>query len=203
MSAAPLSAGTPPPDPLRVDHRVLLRGVPWEQYEALVATRGENGGVRMTYLRGELEIMSPSREHETIKTLWGRLLEVFAEEHGVSLAGHGSWTLRSHPEERGLEPDECYVIPARAATTPDLALEVVWTSGLLDKLEVYRGLGVREVWVWREGRIEVEILRGDRYERAAGSELLPALDLALLASFLQEPDHTRAARAYREALRGK
>ncbi len=38
---------------------------------------------------------------------------------------------------------------------PDLAIEVIWTSGGIDKLESYRGLGVGEVWFWREGRMEV------------------------------------------------
>jgi hypothetical protein len=40
---------------------------------------------------------------------------------------------------------------------------VIWTHGGLDKLEIYRGLGVREVWFWPEGRIEVHSLRGGRY----------------------------------------
>jgi hypothetical protein len=46
--------------------------------------------------------------------------------------------------ERGVEPDECYVLgdvaePAR----PDLAIEVVWSSGGINELEIYRKLGVR------------------------------------------------------------
>jgi hypothetical protein len=31
---------------------------------------------------------------------------------------------------------------------------VIWTSGGIDKLEVYRRLRVREVWIWKSGRIE-------------------------------------------------
>jgi hypothetical protein len=36
---------------------------------------------------------------------------------------------------------------------PDVAIEVIWTRGGLDKLDVYRGLGVPEVWTWQEGRL--------------------------------------------------
>jgi Uma2 family endonuclease len=190
-----------PPDPSRIDHRVVLRGVSWAQYEALLASRGERAGPRMTYLKGELEIMSPSRDHETVKTLWARLLEAYAEENGLELVGYGSWTVRSEPDERGLEPDECYVLGSRDVEAPDLALEVIWTSGLLDKLEVYRGLGVREVWIWRDGRIEINVLREGAYERARRSGLLPDLDLDALATYIGRRDQTSAVREYRATLR--
>jgi hypothetical protein len=61
---------------------------------------------------------------------------------------------------------------------------------------------VGEVWFWREGRIEVHVLRGGRYESATRSALLPDLDVELLASFLDRPTALQAVRAFREALRG-
>ncbi len=83
---------------------------------------------------------------------------------------------------------------------PDLALEVIWTSGLLDKMEVYRGLGIREVWLWRDGRIETNVLRDGAYERAAQSELLPGVDHEAIASLLEREDQTTAVREYRRSL---
>lgn len=180
---------------------MVLHGATWAQYEALLALRGESAVPRMTYLGGELELMSPSLEHETLKVQWRRLLEAYADEAGIELNGYGSWTVRSRPRARGVEADECYVIGVQRPRVPDLALEVVWTRWEVDKLEVYRGLGVREVWVWREGLIEVNVLRRGRYQRAARSGLLPALDLAFLARFLGLPEQSRAVRAYRAALR--
>jgi hypothetical protein len=43
-------------------------------------------------------------------------------------------------------PDECYVLGRELLDDdfPDIALEVVISSGGINKLEVYRGLGVRE-----------------------------------------------------------
>ena len=84
---------------------------------------------------------------------------------------------------------------------PDLAIEVVWTSGGIDKLEIYARLGVGEVWFWRDGRIEVHVLRGGRHERATRSALLPDLDIDLLCSFLDRPTALQAVRAFRAALR--
>jgi Uma2 family endonuclease len=85
---------------------------------------------------------------------------------------------------------------------PDLALEVIWSHGGLDKLEIYRGLGVAEVWVWeRDAGLRVHALRDEHYERRDRSALLPDLDLAWLASFLDRPTQTQAVRALRSALR--
>jgi Uma2 family endonuclease len=184
------------------DQRVILHDVTWSQYEAILAIRGDGGGVRLTYLNGELELMSPSLDHEAIKTTMARLLEAYAEERGLTLNGYGSWTVRSAPRARSAEPDECYVLGEHRPSRPDIAIEVIWTSGGLDKLDVYRGLGVREVWIWREGRIEVHALRGERYQPMARSEVLPDLDLDEMASFVGGPDQTAAVRAFRGRLRG-
>lgn len=85
---------------------------------------------------------------------------------------------------------------------PDLAIEVVWTSGGIDKLEIYRRLGVGEVWIWKESRIEVHVLRQQQYQQEAGSALFPDLDMSLLASFLDRPTALQAVKAFRQALRG-
>lgn len=87
-------------------------------------------------------------------------------------------------------------------TSPDLAIEVVWTSGGIDKLDVYRGLGVREVWFWREGAIEVSVLDTDQYQRRERSVVLSELDLAELARYIDPENQTDSVRRYRQALRG-
>ena len=119
----------------------------------------------------------------------------------VSLSPYGAWTLRKAPKQAGLEPDECYLIGDQARDTPDLAIEVVWTSGGIDKLEIYRRLGVREVWRWQDSRIEVHVLRERRYEISERSTLFPDLDVQLLGSFLDHPTALQAVKAFREALR--
>jgi hypothetical protein len=55
-------------------------------------------------------------------------------------------------------------------------------AGPRTKLDVYRELRVREIWFWKDGRILVHVLRGTRYETAAGSEALASIDLDQLAS---------------------
>lgn len=133
-------------DFLREDRRFVLHGVPWETYVALRDTLDESGsGLRMTYLEGTLELMSPSRNHEDYKKIIARLVEAYAEEKDLDLRGYGGMTFRKKAKKRGLEPDECYSL-GRMGKRPDIALEVVVSSGLVDKLDVYHGLGVPEVW---------------------------------------------------------
>jgi Uma2 family endonuclease len=183
------------------DSRVMLHEVPWKDYERLLEIRGDSAGVRMAYLEGELELMTPSRSHETIKTKIARLLEAWAEESGIDLEGIGSWTLRKAPRRRGAEPDECYIVGDRDSRIPDIVIEVMWTPGGLDKLELYRGLSIPEVWLWREGNIEVHQLGKQGYVRKTKSRLLPGLDVKLLTSFLEQGTQTQAVRAFRRHLR--
>lgn len=182
------------------DQRVMLRNVTWEDYERVLAMRGDVPGVRITYLNGVLELMAPSRSHETIKKRLARLIEAYAEELGIDLNGFGSWTIKHEPDERGAEPDECYTI-GQPGDAPDLAIEVIWTHGGLDKLEVYRRLGVREVWIWQDGELHAHALRDDGWERLARSEFLPDVDLELLVRFVDEPSQLTAVKSLRAEIR--
>ena len=145
------------------ERRFVLYGVPWRAYVALRDALDDHAGLKMTYLEGTLELMSPSMLHEDAKL--GKL-----EEDGV----------------------------------PDVAVEVIVSSALVDKMAVYAGLGVPEVWEWRPGTgtISVHRLVEGHYERRERSVALPELDLALLARFVQPGENqTRPAKAYQTALR--
>jgi len=182
------------------DHIVFLHDVAWDDYERLLAMRGDHSAPRISYLEGEVEIMSPSQTHEGIKSAIGRLVETYCLERDIPFSTYGSWTLKSKDRSRGAEPDECWVFGDPDAVRPHLAIEVVWTSGRIDKLDIYRKLGVTEVWYWRQGRIQPYCLRGERYVPASASEVLPGLDLELLTRFLDQPSTYDAIRGYRQAL---
>lgn len=183
------------------DQFVYLRQMSWQAFETILGLRGDAAGPRIAYLDGELEFMSPSWGHEWKKTTWAQLVEAYRLEMGIELTGVGSMTLRQEIEAAGAEPDECYVLGSEETSTPDLALEVVWTSGGLDKLEIYRRLRVREVWYWKDGKITVHVLRGSRYRRVARSVLFPDLDLALMETALEGTNQTAAVRSFVAAIR--
>ena len=202
--AHPLPA---PADPNAIDHFVYLHDVSFRAYEALLEMRGERSVPRIAYSQGVLELMTPSRYHENDKTRFARLLEAWAEETGVQLEGIGSWTLKSSHEERGAEPDECYTVGRVVGDDeddgdrPDIAIEVIWTSGGLDKLEIYRKLGVREVWFYERGSLKFFALRGESYEECQRSPLLPDADPQLFLSCMAERSQVAAFRTLRAALK--
>jgi len=187
------------------ERRFVLYGVSWEQYEA-VLEMFDSPGLRITYLGGALELMRASRLHEEHKKIIARLIEAYAAERGIPLNAYGSTTLRLRAKERGVEPDECYMVGEAPAaddniTPPHFALEVVITSSDLDKLSVYAGLEVPELWFWDGKRFSLHALQGDSYVPAQASRFLPDLDLELVASFVQERDQTAAVRAFVQRVR--
>lgn len=191
----------PPLPPAATDDVVLLHHASWADYQRLLEMRGDHAVPRLSYLEGVVEIMSPSKAHEATKSMIGCLVEAYCLEMGIDIMPYGSWTHESKESQRGAEPDECYVLgdvpdPERA----DLAIEVVLTSGGLNKLEIYRKLRVREVWLWKRGQLSVFELVGESYEPRERSTFLPDLDLAELARFLDVRPMTRAVREYRAGL---
>ena len=147
--------------PVTEDSRILLRDVEWSTYVKL-RDASEDSHLRMTYLQRALEIMSPGRRHEVSARMVARLLELFCLEREIPLYAYGNETYREEARERGLEPDGCYARDCDKPR-PDVAIEVVVSSPLLDKLEVYRGLEIGEVWVFRAGKFTIHRLRGDPY----------------------------------------
>lgn len=185
-----------------VDGIVVLRGLTWADYQRMLEIRGDHSSPRFTFLEGELEIMSPSKPHESIKSKIGCLVDVYCMEQGINFDKLGSWTLEQKELNRGIEPDESYYFGADPdPALPDLAIEVIWTSGAINKPDVYRKLGVREVWFWQRGTISTYVLAGDNYEPRTTSTVLPNIDLALLESFLHRPTAGIAIRDYRDALK--
>jgi Uma2 family endonuclease len=187
MSSLPSLAAAAATLPEDMDHIVFLHDVSWEDYESLLRMRGDHSAPRINYLEGEVEIMSPSFTHERIKSMLGCLIETYCLERGIRFQPAGSWTLKEHAKRRGAEADECYIFGAGEAERPHLAIEVIWTSGRIDKLDIYRKLGVEEVWMWREGRLTPYRLQGERYVPMTLSRLLPGLDLDLLVGLLERP----------------
>jgi Uma2 family endonuclease len=87
---------------------------------------------------------------------------------------------------------------------PDIVLEVIEASPLLDKLAVYDGFGVPEVWLFEGGKFSLHRRRAaSGYARATGSALLPDLDFALLAKLAVESDQQSALEALERAVRGR
>jgi Uma2 family endonuclease len=195
-------------DRLKLPHaeeqRLIISDITWEQYCTFSdSLRSEYPSLRITYLEGILEIMPTSTEHERFKTVIARLLEMYAVEKEIILDGYGNATFRKEAVLSGLEPDECYCV-SELKEVPDIAIEITLSSGGIDKLDVYCGLAVPEVWFWQVKKQKWELyrLRSGVYESILKSEFLPDLDFDLIAQFiLTAQNQTQTVIAYRDALR--
>lgn len=186
-----------------------LSNVTWAQYEALLADRGDSPTDRVNYLDGVLEIVAPSRRHETVKTRIGDLLLVYFLATERESFPMGSTTFLRAAKQVGAEPDESYGLGTEKEF-PDLVIEVIATSGGLSRLERFQRLGVQEVWFWQNNRFVLYHRREDTpaqfaqtfgYEGIERSELLSDLDLALLKDGVQNPNPLAAAKAFRQGIR--
>ena len=175
---------------------VRLSNVPWDVYQTL-RNEAENRHVRMTYDRGLLEMMSPSKRHERVAYLVSRLIDAWTEERGLGVQACRTTTFQRQDLERALEPDNCYYIEHEphvrdrdhldltADPPPDLIIEVDVSSSSLVRLPSFAALGVPEVWRWREEGIEVYRLASASYQLSDGSEMLAGFPIEQAAELLR------------------
>ena len=105
--------------------------------------------------------------------------------------------------EASAQADQSYCIGS-VKPIPDLAIEVIFTSGGIDKLARYRMLEVPEVWFWQDGVLMLYALSTSGYERIDRSKLpgLEDLDIDLLKRciLLAETDTGEAIRVFQQAI---
>jgi Uma2 family endonuclease len=195
-----------------------LSGVDWQTYTRLLRAFAERPRIRLTYDRGELEIMAPFYAHDGDDRFVNHLVVALAEELGLPLRYGGSTTMRRRLKRRGIEADECYWIAnahrmqgvrdlnLRRDPPPDLALEVDVTRSSLDRLAIYAVLRVPEVWRLVGDTMTFHVLDASgQYAEASCSKSFPLVTpsdvLAFLQRFRQAGDVLPIVRDFRAWIR--
>jgi Uma2 family endonuclease len=175
-----------------------LSGIDWKTYTLLLRAFAGQRGLRLTYDRGELEIMSPSFLHEDNSRFLGDMVCYLTEELGLPLWRGGSVTMRRRRKRRGLEADECFWIAnasriagkpkldLRTDPPPDLAVEVEVTRSALNRLGIYRAMGVPEVWRYNAASLTFHVLLGGQYQVVTNSASFPQVASTDLFPFVQQ-----------------
>lgn len=174
----------------------------WQQFKKLQALMEEVPGVQISYLDGCVEFMTVGEEHETIKTILGFLLELYFCEMAMNFIPVGSATREAETKGASFEPDESYYLGEKKEN-PDLAIEVVITSGGIDKLERYKRFKITEVWFWEDNQLSLYRLGEDNYESISRSALLPELDIQLLVRCVLMPSILEARTEFINGIRLK
>lgn len=195
-------------------HRVVLRDVGWQEFEAILAELGDRRTARLTYSKGTLEIRMPLPEHKVDKEIIGDMVKILLEELEIDRECFGSTTFKRQDMAQGVEPDQSFYIQnysrmigkRRIDLTvdppPDLAIEVDVTSKT--QLDAYEALGVPELWRFVKGRLQISVLRDGKSVESEVSPTFSSLPIAEVSQFIQQSlteGSSPALRAFRRWVR--
>lgn len=192
----------------------VLDGMSWRSYERALRTF-DGRRVRINFSRGVLEILTLSPEHERLKYLLARMVDVLVEELGWDSANFGSMTFKQRP--KGMEPDECFWIAheldVRGRDTldpatdppPDLVLEIEVSRSVVNRLAILAAMGATEVWRYDGQHLRAMLLGTDRkFHSSPTSRSFPFLPLDEVVDFLNQrttQSNTAILRSFRTWVR--
>lgn len=181
-----------------VNNNLFLYGLTWKQFKSLENAFNSISGIRLIYLDGILNIMILSSEHEYYKRTISLLLEAYLRQKNIRFYSGGSATLGNKQITGQKEPDESYNLYEKKVI-PDLLIEVIVTSGNINILEIYKRIGIPEVWFWQDGLLKIYHLQ-EIYQQVENSILLPDLDIKLLIKYIDYYDQYDAVNDFLKEL---
>ncbi|MEG4247556.1 Uma2 family endonuclease [Microcoleus sp. Pol10D4] len=210
------TTSTPVEQQTTPENRVILKGVSWSTFKALLADVGDDRAWRIAYDGGVLEIRMPHLEHEVPKGLIESFIEATADELEIEVMKAGSLTLEREDLTRAVEPDTCFYIQNEASVRgkrdinlpndppPDLAIESDYTNSSVNKFTLYAAIGVPEIWRYRRESLQVYQLVQGKYEVCEISLAFPLLPVAEIPGFIEQSrtvGQRAAVRLFRQRIR--
>jgi Uma2 family endonuclease len=198
--------------------RVSLSNVSWQTYMTLLKDVGISSGVRFAYDSGVLEIIMPSSFHELINRLLALIITTLTDELDMSIRNYGSTTLNREDLDAGAEPDSCFYIQnygqlkgveldISTDPSPDLVVEVDLTSLSSRRLNIYRKLGISEVWLYTKHKgLTIYQLQDGKYVECDFSPTFVMVSGSIIDRFVQQADvldDNAIARSVRQWLRSQ
>ena len=210
------TTSTPVEQRITPENRVILKGVSWSTFKALLADVGDDRAWRIAYDRGVLEIRMPYLEHEVPKGLIESFIEATADELEIEVMKAGSLTLEREDLTRAVEPDSCFYIQNEASVRgkrdinlpedlpPDLAIESDYTNSSVNKDSIYAALGVPELWRYQRQSLQVYHLVEGKYQKCDRSLAFPLLPVGEIPGFIEQSrtiGQRSAVRLFRQRIR--
>ncbi|EAZ92686.1 Uma2 family endonuclease [Crocosphaera chwakensis] len=171
----------------------------WQQFKTIQSIINEQSTAKISYLDGQIDLMTTGEEYERIKTILGFLIELYLCEKDIDYLPVGSATREAEIKGASFQPHESYYLD-KTRENPDLAIEVIFTSGGINKLEKYKRFEVTEVWFWQNNQLSIYYLHHGEYEQVNNSVLLPELDIDLLIKCVNLPSRPQAKKMFMEGI---
>jgi Uma2 family endonuclease len=192
--------------------RVTLSGITWQTYKQLLIELGDRRTARLNYTQRILEVIMPSDRHESRKKLIERMIETLTEELNLPTKSFGSTTLNREDLEKGAEPDSCYYIQnvgqiqGRTVNLaidppPDLVVEIDISNPSSQRIEIYKQLGVPEIWRYSGGTVQIYHLEAGEYRSRDFSPTFAIASTVAINRFLEQAetrDDTTLIRSWRQ-----
>ncbi|WP_279327071.1 Uma2 family endonuclease [Crocosphaera subtropica] len=147
-----------------------------------------------------MELITTGEDHQRIKTILGFLIELYLCEKEIDYLPVGSATREAEIKGASFQPDESYYLD-KTRKNPDLAIEVIFTSGGINKLEKYKRFEVTEVWFGQNNQLSIYYLNNGEYKQVNHSIVLPELDINVLVKCVSLPSRPQAKKIFMEGLR--
>ncbi|MGK7881529.1 MAG: Uma2 family endonuclease [Crocosphaera sp.] len=167
---------------------VIFRVQKWEDYQRLLNLRQETSIPKLSFNfnNQEIRLMSPLPSHGKRIDLLRNLVKIILDKKDLDWECFDPITLKI-PPLAGVEPDTCFYINNRQAIlgkdkidltidpAPDLAIEVDFTS--ITDISAYEIIKVPELWIYRQGILNIYVLEDNKYQDSAKSRLFPDFDV--------------------------
>jgi Uma2 family endonuclease len=195
---------------------LVVHDFSWDDYELLIQDLDGRRNPRLSYDCGRLEVVSPTRWHESYDRLIDGFVREFCEAHGLEVEAYGQATWKLKAVGKGSEGDCCYYIqnarkvigkdeiPLESNPPPDIVVEIDLTTDSRRKFGIYAGLGVPEIWIFDGKSFYFYELVDAKYREIPASKCLPGLTGApMLEAFAIARTHgqTEALKAFRRLIR--
>ena len=167
---------------------VIFREQTWEDYQRLLNLRQETSIPKLSFNFNtqEIRLMSPLPSHGNRVDTLRDLVKILLGKKGLDWHCFDPITLKI-PPVAGVEPDTCFYINNRQAILgkdkidltldppPDLAIEVDFTS--ITDVGAYEIIKIPELWIYRQGSLNIYVLEEDSYQESQKSRLFPDVDV--------------------------
>jgi Uma2 family endonuclease len=193
-----------------------LEDISWDEYEQLLDQLAEWRGMRVSYDRGRVEIMSPSFQHEKFIAFISGVGRILAEEMDLTVEAAGATTYKQESLLKGSEGDESFYVQNAAAIIgkrqidldidppPDVVVEVDITNESLSKFPIYAAFLVPEIWRYDGKQARIYHLINQNYLERDVSLSFPFLTTQAMTEFLEQSKtrgQTAALAAFRQWVR--
>lgn len=187
--------------PPSVEMVVEFPSIGWEDFEALVRMKGDRRHPRILYSQGDLTLVSPSQIHEQGADRLDTMVKALCSELDIPCTAMGATLFRRRDLKEGIEGDRTYylanepairgkIVDLNVDPPPDLAIEVEYTHPAGKAVEIWRRLGVPEVWVHQAHRSALRFLQLDehgQYSETSVSPAFPFLTADEILGWIEQP----------------